>query len=213
MKLLLSLGAQQENLLLVDRKGVVHKGRDDLNVYKQPFAVESDRRTLADALEGADVFIGVSGADLVSEAMLASMAPRPVLFALANPDPEIRPEVAHGVRDDLIMATGRSDFPNQVNNVLGFPFIFRGALDVRASCINEPMKIAMVEALRELAKEPVPAVVLHAYGLEELAFGPEYIIPKPFDPRLIDVLPPAVARAAIDSGVARAPWPEHYPAD
>jgi malate dehydrogenase (oxaloacetate-decarboxylating)(NADP+) len=197
---------------LVDRKGVVHKGRDDLNKYKQPFAVTSERRTLADAMEGADVFIGVSGANLVTEQMLASMAPNPVLFALANPNPEIKPELAHGVRQDLIMATGRSDYPNQVNNVLGFPFIFRGALDVRASCINEPMKLAMVEALRVLTREPVPAVVLHAYGLEELSFGPEYIIPKPFDPRLIERLPAAVAKAAIDSDVARAPWPAHYPA-
>jgi malate dehydrogenase (oxaloacetate-decarboxylating)(NADP+) len=198
-------------LLLVDRRGVVHSCRDDLNRYKQPFAVESERRSLADALDGADVFIGVSGADLVNEAMLASMAPKPVLFALANPNPEIKPELAHAVRQDLIMATGRSDYPNQVNNVLGFPFIFRGALDVRACCINEAMKVALVHALRELAKEPVPAVVLHAYGLEELGFCPEYIIPKPFDPRLIERLPPAVARAAIESGVARAPWPEHYP--
>ncbi|MCW8829810.1 MAG: malate dehydrogenase, partial [Gammaproteobacteria bacterium] len=162
---------------------------------------------------GADVFIGVSGADLLSERMLASMAPRPVVFALANPDPEIRPELAHQVRDDLIMATGRSDYPNQVNNVLGFPFIFRGALDVRASTINEAMKVAMVHALCKLAKEPVPASVLHAYGLEALEFGPDYILPKPFDPRLIEQLPAAVARAAIDSGVARLPWPERYPAD
>jgi malate dehydrogenase (oxaloacetate-decarboxylating)(NADP+) len=213
MNLLLSLGAQRENLLLVDRQGVVHSGRDGLNRYKQPFALETDRRSLAEALEGADVFIGVSGADLLSEAMLASMAARPVLFALANPDPEIRPELARRVRDDLVIATGRSDYPNQVNNVLGFPFIFRGALDVRASTINEAMKIALVQALRDLAREPVPAVVLHAYGLEELAFGPQYILPKPFDPRLIERLPPAVARAAIDSGVARAPWPEHYPAE
>lgn len=212
MHLLLSLGAKQENMLLVDRHGVVYAGREGVNQYKAPFAVETERRTLADAMEGADVFIGVSGANLVSEAMLASMAPKPVLFALANPNPEIRPEVAHAVRDDLIMATGRTDYPNQVNNVLGFPFIFRGALDVRASCINEAMKIAMVEALRDLTREPVPAGVLQAYGVESLEFGPEYIIPKPFDPRLIERLPPLVARAAIDSGVARAEWPSHYPA-
>ncbi|MCW8839542.1 MAG: malate dehydrogenase, partial [Gammaproteobacteria bacterium] len=182
MNLLLALGARREQLLLVDRQGVVHSSRGDLNRYKQPFAVETERRTLADALVGADVFIGVSGADLLSERMLASMAPRPVVFALANPDPEIRPELAHQVRDDLIMATGRSDYPNQVNNVLGFPFIFRGALDVRASTINEAMKVAMVHALCKLAKEPVPASVLHAYGLEALEFGPDYILPKPFDP-------------------------------
>ncbi|MGM0593591.1 MAG: malic enzyme-like NAD(P)-binding protein [Pseudomonadota bacterium] len=211
MNLLLSLGAKRENLLLVDRGGVVHAGRDGLNPYKQPFALETERRTLAEAMAGADVFIGVSGANLVSDAMLASMAPRPVLFALANPDPEIRPELAHGVRDDLIMATGRSDYPNQVNNVLGFPFIFRGALDVRARSINESMKVALVHALAGLAQEPVPTAVLQAYGLEALSFGPDYIIPKPFDPRLGERLPPAVARAAIDSGVARAPWPEHYP--
>ncbi|HEY9148573.1 MAG TPA: malic enzyme-like NAD(P)-binding protein, partial [Gammaproteobacteria bacterium] len=144
--------------------------------------------------------------------MLAAMAPKPIVFALSNPDPEIRPAVALVVRDDLIMATGRSDYPNQVNNVLGFPFIFRGALDVRARCINEAMKIALVEALRQLAREPVPAAVLHAYGLESLEFGADYILPKPFDPRLLERLPPAVARAAIDSGVARAPWPQRYPA-
>ena len=212
MHLLLSLGAKRENMLLVDRHGVVYVGRDGVNQYKAPFAVETERRTLADAMVGADVFIGVSGANLVSEEMLASMAARPVLFALANPNPEIRPEVAHAVRDDLIMATGRTDYPNQVNNVLGFPFIFRGALDVRARCINEAMKVAMVRALCELTHEPVPAVVLQAYGVDALEFGPDYIIPKPFDPRLIERLPPVVARAAIDSGVARGPWPEHYPA-
>ena len=213
MNLLLSLGARRELMLLLDRQGVIHHGRAGLNPYKQPFAVETERRTLADALVGADVFIGVSGGGLLSGEMLAAMAPRPVLFALANPDPEILPELAHSVRDDLIMATGRSDYPNQVNNVLGFPFIFRGALDVRARCINEAMKIALVEALRQLAREPVPAAVLHAYGLESLEFGADYILPKPFDPRLLERLPPAVARAAIDSGVARAPWPQRYPAE
>ncbi len=211
MNLLLALGAKRENLLLVDRKGVVHSGRPDLNVYKQPFAVDTPCRTLDEALRGADAFIGVSGGKLLNEEMLTLMAARPVLFALANPEPEIRPELAYQARQDLVMATGRSDYPNQVNNVLGFPFMFRGALDVRASCINEPMKVAMVHALRELAKEPVPATVLHAYDLEALAFGPEYILPKPFDPRLIERLPAAVARAAIDSGVARSGWPEHYP--
>jgi len=139
------------------------------------------------------------------------MAPRPVVFALSNPVPEIRPEVAHAVRDDLIMATGRSDYPNQVNNVLGFPFIFRGALDVRARSINQAMEIAAVQALRQLAHEAVPAEVLQAYGIESLSFGKDYIIPKPFDPRLIDYVPVAVAKAAIDSGVARTSWPSHYP--
>lgn len=213
MHLLLALGARQENLMLVDRKGVIHAGRDDLNEQKQAFALTTERRTLMDAMEGADVFIGVSGPDLVTPEMVKAMAPRPVVFALSNPNPEIRPELAQQARADLIMATGRSDYPNQVNNVLGFPFIFRGALDVRASTINTEMQIAAVHALRDLAHEPVPADVLRAYGLERLVFGPDYIIPKPFDRRLIERVPPAVARAAIESGVARAPWPEHYPAD
>jgi len=211
MHLLLALGARRENLLLVDRRGVVHQGREALGEYKQYFAVDTPRRTLADAMVGADVFIGVSGADLLAPELLLQMAERPVLFALANPNPEIQPELAHRVRDDIIMATGRSDYPNQVNNVLAFPFLFRGALDVRATAINREMQLAVVQALRELAREPVPAVVLNAYGLDELAFGPGYILPKPFDPRLIEVIPPAVARAAIASGVARGAWPAHYP--
>ncbi|MCK9530737.1 MAG: malate dehydrogenase [Gammaproteobacteria bacterium] len=211
MRLLVALGARKENMMLVDRKGVIHAGRDDLNEYKQEFALNTERRTLADAMEGADVFIGVSGANLVAPEMVAAMAPRPVVFALSNPNPEIRPELARQARSDLIMATGRSDYPNQVNNVLGFPFIFRGALDVRASTINTEMQIAAVNALRALAHEPVPADVLRAYGTESLAFGPEYIIPKPFDRRLIEYVPPAVARAAIESGVARVGYPEHYP--
>ncbi len=211
MQLLLALGARREDLLLVDRHGVVHSGREDLSEYKRPFAVQTNRRSLADAMAGADVFIGVSGGNLLGTELVAAMAPRPVLFALANPIPEIRPELAHSVRDDLIMATGRSDYPNQVNNVLGFPFIFRGALDVQATTINRAMQIAVVDALRELAHEPVPASVLKAYGLEALAFGRDYIIPKPFDPRLLERIPLRVARAAIDSGVARAGWPSHYP--
>ena len=162
-------------------------------------------------MDDADAFIGVSGPDLVSPEMLASMADRPVVFAMSNPIPEIRPEVAQRVRSDLIMATGRSDYPNQVNNVLGFPFIFRGALDVRASRINEDMQIAAAHALKDLTHEPAPQEVLDAYGLESLAFGPDYILPKPLDARLRDVSPPAVARAALDSGVARAGWPAHYP--
>ena len=203
MKLLVSLGARKENVVLVDRNGVVHTGRQDLPDYKQEFAQVSTQRTLADALAGADVLIGVSGPDLVTADMVKSMATKPIVFALSNPDPEIHPSVARAARSDLVMATGRTDFPNQVNNVLGFPFIFRGALDVQASCINEAMKIAAVNALRTLAHEPVPQEVLDAYNLKSLSFGPDYIIPKPFDPRLRDRVSPAVAKAAVDSGVAR----------
>ncbi|BAN70203.1 malic enzyme-like NAD(P)-binding protein [endosymbiont of unidentified scaly snail isolate Monju] len=212
VRLLIAMGAHRNNILVVDRKGVIHTGREDLNPYKFGVAAETDRRTLEDAMEGADVFIGVSGPDLVTRGMLASMAERPVVFALSNPVPEIRPEIAREVRDDLVMATGRSDYPNQVNNVLGFPFIFRGALDVRASRINEAMQIAAAQALRELTHEPVPQAVLDAYDLDSLAFGPDYILPKPFDPRLREVVPPAVARAAIETGVARGDWPAYYPA-
>ncbi len=211
MRLLTTLGMPKQNLSLVDRSGVVHSDRDDLNEYKREFARDTDARTLADAMNGADVFIGVSGPDTLSEEMLMSMAAKPVVFALSNPDPEIRPEVALAARDDLIMATGRSDYPNQVNNVLGFPFIFRGALDVQASKINAAMAAAAVHALRDLAREPVPQAVLDAYGLDDLSFGPDYIIPKPIDERLINVVPPAVAKAAVDSGVARQPYPDHYP--
>jgi malate dehydrogenase (oxaloacetate-decarboxylating)(NADP+) len=211
IQLLLALGARRDRILLLDSKGVVSTHRNDLNIYKRRYAQDTDRRTLAEAMDGADVFIGVSAADLVSADMVKSMAGRPVVFALANPDPEIRPELAHAARADLIMATGRSDFPNQVNNALGFPYIFRGALDVHASMISRAMLVAAVHALAALTREPVPEEVLRAYRLERLAFGPEYIIPKPLDPRLIRVVPPAVARAAIASGVARAPWPAHYP--
>ena len=212
MHLLLGLGARKENLALVDRSGVIHSGRDDLNVYKREFAIDTAKRTLADAMQGADVFIGLSGPDLVTAEMLAVMAAKPVIFALSNPDPEISPELARTVRSDLIMATGRSDYPNQVNNVLGFPFIFRGALDVRATRINQAMQIAAVHALCALAREPVPAEVLSAYKLQHLEFGPEYIMPKPLDPRLIDYVPPAVARAAVETGVARQNYPDFYPA-
>ncbi len=210
-QLLTALGARRDRLLMVDRKGVLHAGRDDLDLYKRRFARPTAARTLAEALAGADVFIGVSAGNTVSPEMIAGMAPRPVVFALANPEPEIRPEVARAVRDDLVIATGRSDYPNQVNNALGFPFIFRGALDVRACCINRAMLLAAVHALARLAREAVPTEVLRAYGLEQLAFGPDYIIPKPLDPRLLQVVPPAVARAAVDSGVAHAPYPLHYP--
>ena len=210
MRLLVSMGANKNNIFLVDRKGVVHSGRDDLNVYKQEFAVDTNSRTLADAIKDADAFIGVSGPDLVSAEMLKTMAPKPVVFALSNPDPEIAYDVAIATRDDLIMATGRSDFPNQVNNVLGFPYIFRGALDVRARVINEEMKIAATKALALLAKQPVTPEVLAAYNIDALEFGPHYIIPKPFDNRLMEYVPPAVAQAAVDSGVASLPYPSHY---
>jgi len=195
MRLLMAMGASAANILLVDSKGVIHSGRTDLNVYKQEFARVSDKRTLADAMAGADVFVGVSGPNLVSTEMVRSMAAKPIVFALANPDPEIMPVDAHAARNDLIMATGRSDFPNQVNNVLGFPFIFRGALDARAKEITRDMLIAAVKALAELAREPVPAEVLQAYNVSALSFGPEYILPKPFDPRLIERIPPRVAAA------------------
>ncbi|MGW8248257.1 MAG: malic enzyme-like NAD(P)-binding protein [Acidiferrobacterales bacterium] len=210
MKLLLDLGANPHNMVLVDRKGVIRSDRDDLNEYKRAFATDLDLHTLDDALKNADVFIGVSAGDLMTPDMLRSMADRPIVFALANPDPEIKPELAHSVRDDLIMATGRSDYPNQVNNVLGFPYIFRGALDVHASRINGEMLCAAVRALRDLAHVPVPREVLDAYKLDHLEFGPDYIIPTPLDPRLIKYVPPAVARAAVDSGVARKDYPPHY---
>jgi malate dehydrogenase (oxaloacetate-decarboxylating)(NADP+) len=196
MKLLRVMGATKKNILLVDSKGVVHKGRTDLNKYKKIWAQATPLRTLDDAMKGADVFVGVSGPNLVTPAMLKSMADRPVVFALANPDPEISPDKAYKARKDLIMATGRSDYPNQVNNVLGFPFIFRGTLDARARAITQAMLIAAIHALAGLAKEAVPRSVLKAYGLKSLAFGKDYILPKPFDPRLIERIPPAVAKAA-----------------
>ncbi|MCH8542575.1 MAG: malate dehydrogenase [Alcanivorax sp.] len=211
IKLMIELGVRRENILMLDRKGVIHSRRDDLNQYKAAFANETDKRTLADAVADADVFIGVSGPDMLTADMVASMAPNPIVFALANPDPEIRPELAHTVRNDLIIATGRSDYPNQVNNVLGFPYIFRGALDVRASAINETMKLAAVHAIAGLVREPVPDVVLNAYGGDALSFGPDYIIPKPNDPRLLGAVSAAVAQAAVDSGVARKGYPSHYP--
>lgn len=211
MRLLVAMGAKQENILLLDSRGVIHTGRTDLNAYKQEFAVDTPLRTLGEALQDADVFIGLSAPNVMTMEMVAAMAPRPIIFALSNPDPEINPALAQAVRDDLILATGRTDYPNQVNNVLGFPFIFRGALDVRASCINLEMHIAAVNALRALAREPVPADVLKAYHLEGLNYGPSYILPKPLDTRLLDFVPAAVARAAVHTGVARAPYPEFYP--
>jgi len=210
MRLLVSLGARQENIYMLDRRGVIYAGREGVNAYKQEFANHTDKRSLTDAIEGADVFVGLSGANLLSAEMLLSMADRPIVFACSNPDPEIQPELAHATRDDLIMATGRSDYPNQVNNVLGFPFIFRGALDVRASTINEQMKVAAVRALSGLAREPVPAAVLAVCNEDSLEFGPQYIIPKPIDVRLLSAIAPAVARAAVASGVANLPYPENY---
>ena len=211
MRLLLTLGATLENIILVDSRGVVHKERADLNSYKRLFAHETPLRTLREAMADADVFVGVSAADLVDETMVKAMAPHPIVFALANPVPEILPELAHAARADLVMATGRSDYPNQINNVLGFPFIFRGALDVRAKRINEAMQLGAVHALKALARLPVPKEVLKAYRLDHLEFGPDYFIPKPLDPRLLAWVPPAVAQAAIDTGVAQGPYPAHYP--
>ncbi len=210
VRLLTSLGAHRNNFYVIDRGGIIHTQRKDLNPHKWAIAAETGKRTLEEAMQGCDIFIGVSGANLVSEAMVTSMADKPIIFALSNPVPEIRPSTVKRLRDDVIMATGRSDYPNQVNNVLGFPFIFRGALDVRASRINEDMQIAAVQALKALTHEPVPEDVLEAYGLDNLAFGPEYIIPKPLDPRLRTRISSAVARAAVASGVARSPYPAHY---
>jgi malate dehydrogenase (oxaloacetate-decarboxylating)(NADP+) len=203
----LSLGVKPENLLLVDSKGVIYKGRTEgMNTYKERFAVDTDARTLADAMKGADVFAGVSVKGLVTQEMVKTMADNTVIFAMANPEPEISPEDALAARPDVIVATGRSDYPNQVNNVLGFPFIFRGALDVAATGINEEMKLAAAHALANLAKEDVPDSVVRAYGGKPFRFGREYLIPKPFDYRLLLWEAPAVAEAAIESGVARKPY-------
>ena len=203
--LAIGLGIDPANVLMCDSKGVIHNGRDDLNEYKREFAVDTEARSLADAMVDADVFFGLSIGDVVTPEMLLSMASCPIVLAMANPDPEIGYELALKTRNDVIMATGRSDFPNQVNNVLGFPFIFRGALDVRATDINREMIHAATRALADLAKEPVPEVVAAAYGLQSLEFGRDYMIPKPFDTRVIRRVAPAVAQAAIDSGVARRP--------
>jgi len=198
------LGAKRENIIMCDSRGVIYKGRKEgMNPYKERFAVETDKRTLADALKGADVFMGVSVANVVTKEMVKSMAKDPIIFAMANPDPEITWEDAHEARPDVIMGTGRSDYPNQVNNVLGFPFIFRGALDVRATNVNMEMKVAAAKALAALAHEDVPDSVLKAYGLDYLHFGKDYLIPKPLDPRVLTWVAPAVAKAAMDSGVAR----------
>ncbi|MEW6983552.1 malic enzyme-like NAD(P)-binding protein [Colwelliaceae bacterium 6471] len=210
MELLIKCGAQREKIYMLDTKGVIHTRRDDLNIYKKLFANNTDKRTLEDAIDGADVFVGVSGPNLLQPEHIKLMADKPVVFACSNPDPEIKPELALATRDDLIIATGRSDYPNQVNNVLCFPFIFRGALDVRARTINDEMKIAAVHAIRELAKEDVPAEVLVASGDENLSFGKDYIIPKPMDPRLCARVAYAVAQAAVDSDVAALPMPDNY---
>ena len=202
--LLENLGFKKENMILVDRNGVVSEDRKDkVNKYKAEFAADTNKQTLSDAMSGADVFIGVARGDLVTQEMVKSMAAKPIIFALSNPDPEISPADAFACRDDLLMATGRSDYPNQVNNVLGFPYIFRGALDAKSKEINTEMKIAAVHALKDLAKLPVPDSVLQTYQIDSLSYGADYIIPKPFDPRLIDIIPKAIFEAAVSSGVSR----------
>ena len=199
------LGIRKENIVMCDSKGVISTRREGLNAQKLEFATDAPYETLADALKGADVFLGLSVADVVTPEMLASMAPNPIVFALANPNPEIAFDKAMATRKDLIFATGRSDYPNQINNVLGFPYIFRAALDCRASEINEEMKVAAAYAIASLAKEPVPASLCKAYGVESLTFGKDYILPKPYDKRLLRTVAPAIAKAAAESGVARQP--------
>ena len=204
LDLLVNLGFKKENMILVDRNGVVSEDtKDKVNKYKAAFAIDTKKETLNDAMNGADVFIGVARGNLVTQEMVKSMAEKPIIFALSNPDPEISPVDAFACRNDLLMATGRSDYPNQVNNVLGFPYIFRGALDAKSKEINTEMKIAAVHALKDLAKLSIPDVVLQAYNIDSLSYGKDYIIPKPFDPRLIDIVPKAIIKAAISSGVSR----------
>ena len=210
-RLLVAAGLKKENIVMLDRKGVIFNGREEVNQYKAEFANDVTRaRTLTEAIDGADVFLGLSGPDQLTAEQLKTMADKPIVFACSNPDPEISPELALATRDDLIMATGRSDYPNQVNNVLGFAFIFRGALDVRATKINEEMKLAAAYAIRDLAKEVVLDEVVEAYGGEAFVYGSEYIIPKPLDPRLLNRVAGAVARAAVETGVARIDLPEQY---
>ena len=204
-ELVKAMGVRGDHVIMCDRKGVIHKERTDLDQWKSAHAAETDKRTLAEAMEGADVFLGLSAANVVTKDMVKTMGKEPIIFAMANPDPEIWPPDAMEARPDAIIATGRSDFPNQVNNVLGFPFIFRGALDVRATAINDEMKIAAAEALAELAREPVPEEVAAAYGGRSQSFGRDYIIPAPFDPRLMEIVASAVAEAAIRTGVAQKP--------
>ena len=203
-ELIKAMGVRHDNVLICDRTGVIYQGRDDVNQWQSAHAANTDRRTLTEALRGADVFLGLSAAGALKPEMVVDMAPAPIIFAMANPEPEIRPELAKAARPDAIVATGRSDYPNQVNNVICFPFIFRGALDVRATGINDAMKIAAANAIAELARQRVPEEVAIAYGVQH-SFGPEYIIPSPFDPRLMEIVPAAVAKAAMDSGVATKP--------
>jgi len=205
LELIKAMGVQSQNAILCDSRGIIHTERDNLNQWKAAHTVETDKRTLAEAVDGADCFLGLSVAGALTQDMAKSMADNPIIFAMANPDPEITPEDVRAVRDDAIIATGRSDYPNQVNNVLGFPYIFRGALDVRARTINEEMKIAAAQALAALAKEDVPDEVAAAYHGARPSFGKDYVIPSPFDPRLISYIPPYVAQAAMDTGVARKP--------
>ena len=203
LDLLVNLGFKKENMILVDRNGVVSEDtKDKVNKYKAAFALDTKKETLNDAMNGTDVFIGVARGNLVTQEMVKSMAEKPIIFALSNPDPEISPVDAFACRNDLLMATGRSDYPNQVNNVLGFPYIFRGALDAKSKEINTEMKIAAVHALKDLAKLPVPDSVLQAYQIDSLSYGADYIIPKPFDPRLVDIIPKAIFEAAVSSGVS-----------
>src|SRR3712207_2771065 len=202
-ELIKAVGVRHDHVLMCDRTGVIWQGREGLDQWKSAHAVNTDRRSLQEALVGADVFLGLSAAGALKPEMVRDMAPQPIIFAMANPDPEIMPPEAKAARPDAIVATGRSDFPNQVNNVLGFPFIFRGALDVRATTINDEMKIAAAEALAALARQQVPEEVAAAYGGKAHSFGADYIIPAPFDPRLMEVVPAAVAQAAMDSGVAQ----------
>ena len=213
LNLLVALGLRQQNITVCDSKGVIYKGRDaNMEQTKAAYAIEDNgQRTLGDAIPDADIFLGCSGPGVLTQDMVKTMAKDPLIMALANPEPEILPPLAKAVRPDAIICTGRSDYPNQVNNVLCFPFIFRGALDVRAKRINEEMKVAAANALRELAKLPVPQDVCDAYGGAPLAFGREYIIPKPMDKRLITLISDAVAKAAIETGVATLPYPKHYP--
>ena len=203
-ELMKAMGVRHDNVIMCDREGVIYQGREDINQWQSAHAAATDRRTLTEALIGADVFLGLSAAGALKPEMVKDMAKAPIIFAMANPEPEIRPELAKAARPDAIIATGRSDYPNQVNNVIGFPFIFRGALDVRATGINDAMKIAAANAIAELARERVPEEVAMAYGVQH-SFGPEYIIPAPFDPRLMELVPSAVAKAAMDSGVATKP--------
>jgi len=211
--LYLALGVKKENIVMCDSKGIIRKDRTDINAYKAIFSTNRPIYTLTEALKGADVFVGLSTANLLTPTHLQSMAERPIVFALANPDPEITYDLAVATRNDLIMATGRSDYPNQVNNILGYPYIFRGALDVRATTVNEAMKLAAVKAIAALAKEPVPAAIKAVYGNIPLAFGRDYLLPKPMDPRLVTTVSTAVAKAAMESGVAQTPiedWEQYH---